>query len=319
MRTLFLAVLCGAPLITSAATAEPRVVRDCPGCPELVVLATGEFTLGASPSEGVALGLPADFAAREQPRRRVTINRPIAFGRFEVTLAQYAAFVAESGYAPEPGCWRYVGNDWTFDRGMSWKDSELGQADDHAVTCVSWHDADAYARWLARETGQPYRLPSEAEWEYAARGGTDGPYWFGSDRSAICRYVNLGDLDTEARFRWAGRPSALRIEWQPEDCHDGFATTSPVGAKPPNPFGIHGVLGNGMEWTADCWHDDYSRGPDDQAARLLSGDCSYRVMRGQGWLAIAASARSSFRRKMTATDRRFTFGIRVVRDWVDAR
>ena len=111
----------------------------------------------------------------------------------------------------------------------------------------------------------------------------------------------------------------MRIEWKPEACRDGFATTSPVDAKPPNPFGIHGVLGNAMEWVADCWHDDYSSGPDGQAARTLSGDCSSRVMRGQGWVAIASSARSSFRRKMTATDRRFTFGIRVVRDVADPR
>ena len=318
-RIMVQTALCAAPLGALAATGTPEVVRDCPACPEMIVLPTGSFTIGASIDEGIALGLPADLSTREQPTRRVTVGRPLAFARYEITIKQFAAFVAASGYAPEPGCWHYVGSEWTFDKTRSWQDSQLEQNPDHPVTCVSWHDADAYARWLARETGQPYRLPSEAEWEYAARAGTPGPFWFGADRSAVCRYINLGDQDTEARFHWAGGPATLRVEWKPENCHDGFATTSPVDAKPPNPFGIHGVLGNAMEWVADCWHDDYSSGPDDQTARVLSGDCSYRAMRGQGWIAIAGSARSAFRRKMAATDRRFTFGIRVVRDWGEAQ
>jgi formylglycine-generating enzyme required for sulfatase activity len=308
------AALGGLPLVSAADLEGTRLVRDCPECPELIVLKPGTFTIGASDAEGIELGLPADLAAREQPRRRVTIDRPIAFARYEITIAQFAAFVAASGYAPEPGCWQFIGSDWTFDKTRSWRDSKLEQRDDHPVTCVSWHDADAYARWLSRRTGQRYRLPSEAEWEYAARGGTQGAYWFGADRSAVCRYINLGDQDTEARFHWAGVATRLSLAWVPEDCRDGFATTSPVDSKPPNPFGIYGVLGNVMEWAADCWHDDYSTGPDGQDARLTSGDCSFRVMRGQGWVAIAGSARSAFRRKMSATDRRFTFGIRVVRD-----
>lgn len=311
--------LVGLPLIAPSAAEGPRGVRDCPVCPELVVLEPGTVTIGADAAEGIELGLPADLANREQPRRRVAIGRSIAFGRYEITIAQFAAFAADAGYAPEPGCWQFVGSTWTFDKTRSWKDSKLGQGDDHPVTCVSWHDADAYARWLAHRTGKPYRLPSEAEWEYAARAGTQGAYWFGADRSTVCRYVNLGDQDTEARFHWAGRPTTLDLAWTPEGCHDGFATTSPVDAKPANPFGVYGVLGNAMEWAADCWHDDYSTGPDRQDARLTSGDCSFRVMRGQGWVAIAGSARSAFRRKMAATDRRFTFGIRVVRDWDGGR
>jgi formylglycine-generating enzyme required for sulfatase activity len=305
----------GAPNTASnAAPNAPHVLRDCPDCPELVVLPTGTAIVGADASEGISLGLPADLAAREQPRRRIPIARPIAFGRFEITIAQFAAFVADTGYAPEPGCWRFESSDWTFDTSLSWRDAKLDQRDDHPVTCVNWHDADAYVRWLSKQTGQTYRLPSEVEWEYAARAGTEGPYWFGSDRGAICRFVNLGDLDTEARFRWAGRPTKLDLAWTPEACHDGFATTSPVNAKPPNGFGIYGVLGNVMEWAADCWFDDYSTGPVDQIARTSSGDGGYRVMRGQGWVAIAGSARASFRRKMAPGDRRFTFGIRVVRD-----
>lgn len=313
-RGALLGLMILAARVDAGAPGTPHMMRDCPECPELVILKTGTATVGADASEGIALGLPADLAAREQPRRRIAVDRPIAFGRFEITIAQFAAFVVDTGYAPEPGCWRFEGSDWTFDKSASWRDSKLEQKDDHPVTCVNWHDAEAYARWLSRRTKHAYRLPSEVEWEYAARAGTQGSYWFGDDRAAICRYVNLGDLDTEAMFKWAGRPTKLTLAWTPENCHDGYATTSPVDAKPPNAFGIYGALGNVMEWVADCWHEDYSTGPVSQDARLTSGDCGYRAMRGQGWVAIAGSARASFRRKMLATDRRFTFGIRVVRE-----
>ncbi len=271
--------------------------------------------MGADADEGRLYGLPPELVLREQPRHAVTIARAVAFGRYEITIEQFATFATEAGYSPEPGCWQFTGSEWTFDKSRSWRDARLDQGAAHPVTCVSWQDAEAYASWLARRTGKPYRLPSEAEWEYAARGGTQGAYWFGTDREAICRHVNLGDQDTEARFLWAGRPTDLKIAWVPEACHDGFATTSPVDSKPSNAFGVYGVSGNVMEWVADCWNDDYRSGPDNQEARLTSGDCAFRVMRGQGWVAIAASARSAFRRKMAATDRRFTFGIRVVRDW----
>jgi formylglycine-generating enzyme len=306
------------PCRAAIVDAGPPSLRDCPACPELVVVKAGSYSMGADASEGPLHGLSSDLAAREQPRHVVTIARAVAFGRHEITIEQFATFATEAGYTPEPGCWEFMGSAWTFDKSRSWRDAKLGQGAGHPVTCVNWHDAEAYVLWLSRRTGKPYRLPSEAEWEYAARAGTQGPYWFGTDRAAICRYVNLGDQDTEARFHWSGRPTDLNVPWVPEECHDGFATTSPVDSKAPNAFGIYGVLGNVMEWTADCWHDDYRDGPDRQEARLTSGDCAFRVMRGQGWAAIAGSARSAFRRKMSATDRRVTFGIRVVRDWTRA-
>lgn len=311
--SLVVAALVLQPLAASADD-SPRRIKDCPVCPELVVLKPGVFQMGALDSEGRDHGLPPRLVRREQPRHPVTIARAVAFGRYEITIDQFAAFADAAGYSPEPGCWEFKGSDWVFDTSRSWREAKLGQSGSHPVTCVSWHDAEAYVLWLSRLTGKSYRIPSEAEWEHAARGGSQAAYWFGDDSADICRYVNLGDQDTEARFRWTGAPTRLEIAWVPQPCHDGFATTSPVDAKPPNAFGVYGVLGNVMEWAADCWHEDYRDGPHDQAARLTSGDCASRVMRGQGWAAIAASARPAFRRKMTATDRRVTFGIRVVRD-----
>ncbi len=174
----------------------------------------------------------------------------------------------------------------------------------------------AYVDWLSTQTRRHYRLPSEAEWEYAARAGIDTAYWFGDDAAQICRYINLGDLDTRDRFGWDTMHMSYDVlqDWKGEPCRDGFAAMAPVAATVANPLGVHGLLGNANEWVADCWNDDHRGAPDTQEPRLLGADCGQRVMKGQGWTAIAASVRPAFRLKMVATDRRFTFGFRVVRD-----
>jgi formylglycine-generating enzyme len=305
-----LAALLGAPQLA----AEPaRVFRDCATCPEMVIVPPGEIALGSDPAEPQRLGLPEYWAVREQVRRPVRFTQPFALARYEVTRAQFAEFADETGYRPAPGCWHFVGSEWLWDATRDWRDAALDQSDDHPVVCVNWHDASAYVEWLRRRTGRPYRLPSEAEWEYAARGGTRTAYWFGDEPAEICRFVNLGDRATRERFRWDETRILYEAlsDWKGEPCDDGFATTAPVAAFPANPFGLYGLLGNANEWTADCWHDDHGGGPPDPGARLASGDCGLRVMKGQGWTAIAASTRPAFRLKMNATDRRFTFGFRA--------
>jgi formylglycine-generating enzyme required for sulfatase activity len=212
-----------------------------------------------------------------------------------------------------------VGDEWQFDEQRSWEDPGYAQGDDEPVTCVNWHDASAYAAWLGERTGRHYRLPSESEWEYAARAGTTTAYWFGDDATDICRYVNLADQDARERFHWDEQrwEHGGLAGWRPVPCHDGHATMAPVEAFPPNPFGLYGMLGNANEWVADCWVEDYANGPADERARLDTGDCGVRVLRGESWVAIAPSVRSAFRIRVNATDRRFAFGIRVARD-VDA-
>ena len=120
----------------------------------------------------------------------------------DLTRAEFAVFVYESGYAPAPGCWHFVGTEWLFDGERSWADPKIDQSDDHPVTCINWHDAVAYVEWLSRKTKAHYRLPSEAEWEYVARAGTQTAYWWGDDVADVCRYVNLGDLDAQDQFGW---------------------------------------------------------------------------------------------------------------------
>ncbi len=294
----------------------PAVVQDCAECPELVAIPPGEFTMGAEIHEPRRLGLPDYWATREQPPSRVSVTRGFAMGRYEVTRSQFAAFARETGYGPAPGCWHFVGSEWLFDETRSWRDARIDQTDEHPVTCVNWHDAHAYLRWLSARTGRHYRLASEAEWEYVARGGTTTAYWFGDAPNDICRHVNLGDLDTQDRFGWDKTRIKYDVlsDWKGQPCRDGFSTTAPVTATAANATGVHGLLGNANEWVADCWNEDHRGATGTQAPRLTGADCGSRVMRGQGWTAIAASTRAAFRLKMNATDRRFTFGFRVVRD-----
>jgi formylglycine-generating enzyme len=307
-------ILLGALLLSASASAE--VVRDCPTCPELVPIPAGQFRMGADIEEPRRLGLPEFWATREQPVREVRVEREFLLGRYELSRGEFASFVAATGYAPAPGCWHFVGSEWLFDEARSWQDAGIGQDDDHPVTCVNWHDAQAYLQWLSDRTGEAYRLASEAEWEYAVRAGTDTVYWFGDEPDAICDFVNLGDISTREQFGW-DRTELLYEglgDWKGQPCRDGYPTTAPVDAMPPNPFGLHGMLGNANEWVADCWNDDHTGASAGQAARLTGADCGLRVMRGQGWTAIAASTRPAFRLRMNATYRRFTFGFRVARD-----
>ena len=314
---LFFAALCFAGSPTPLCAAEKLAsFRDCADCPELIEVPLGSFMMGADIAEPRRLALPEFWATREQPVHRVDIRTRFALGKYELTRAEFRRFAIETGYSPEPGCWHFVGTEWLLDESRSWRDAKIGESDDHPVTCINWHDATAYLDWLSRKTGQRYRLASEAEWEYAVRAGTTTAFWFGDDPATICRFVNLGDLDTQDHFHW----DQTRIkydkmtDWKGQPCRDGFTTLAPVAMTIANPWGLHGMLGNANEWVADCWNDDHKAATADQRARLIGADCGMRVMRGQGWTAVAAATRAAFRLKMNATDRRFTFGFRVARD-----
>jgi formylglycine-generating enzyme len=159
------------------------------------------------------------------------------------------------------------------------------------VVCVSWDDANAYANWLAKETGKPYRLLSEAEWEYAARGRTSpGAYprfWFGDNETDLCRYGNGWD-------QAAGTGGA--------PCNDGYHYTSPAGHYEPNDFGLYDMFGNAWQWTADCYHDSYNGAPADGSAWTI-GNCSGgRVVRGGSWDLDPRFLRAAYRGRFTAED-----------------
>jgi formylglycine-generating enzyme required for sulfatase activity len=171
--------------------------KDCADCLAMVAIPPGSFMMGSTDAETVAENEPAQFAAWEKPRHRVTIAYLFALGRTEVTVAQYAAFVAARGERPGAGCaeWDFARNQWDKNPARTWRDPMHPSGDDHPVVCVDWADAKAYVAWLADRTGKPYRLATEAEWEYAARAGTETARFWGDDRHAACAYANVYDLD----------------------------------------------------------------------------------------------------------------------------
>jgi formylglycine-generating enzyme required for sulfatase activity len=255
--------------------------RDCADCPVMVVIPAGSFVMGS----------PAGEPGRddnEGPQHEVTIPRAFALGRHEVTFAEWDACVRGGG------C-RHRADDMGWGRGP------------RPVIDVSWDDADDYVRWLSRKTGQEYRLPSEAEWEYAVRAGSatarSAPRFWGGDPADACRYANVYDL--------AGR-SALGLDWAHHDCQDGYAQTAPVGRFRPNDFGLYDVLGNVWEWMADCWHDSYQGAPGDGGA-WLTGDCTRRVLRGGSWNDGPTNGRSANRLGDAGGNRYIIVGFRLTR------
>lgn len=245
--------------VSAAATPPGTVFRDCPACPEMVVLPAGRFVMGAD-----------DIYKAERPAHPVEIARPFAVGRYEVTFDEFQACVDAGGCAKTP------------------YDHEWGQGD-RPVINVTFAEAEAYARWLSEHAGHVYRLPSEAEWEYADRAGTTTTFWWGDE---------LGE--NRANCRGCGS------EW------DGIST-APVGGFAPNPFGLYDTAGNVIEWTADCWHPDHTGAPADGSVRS-DGDCRYRVIRGGNWYYVKKTVRSAWRARNDSRTNSYGIGFRLVRE-----
>ena len=258
----------------SDAPADVATFRDCPSCPEMVVIPAGTFRMGC------VSGSDACYSD-ERPVHQVEIAS-FALSRHEVTRGQFSAFVAATGHDTPGGCVGF--------RSGSWRD-QSGQRDDHPVVCVNWNDAQAYVRWLGRETGERYRLPSESEWEYGARAGTMTAWYWGDRAQDQCQYANASD----------------------SGCDDGWERTAPVGSFRANGFGLHDMAGNVWEWVEDCWHDDYGGAPRDGSAWSRGGDCGRRVLRGGSWSNDPRFLRSADRYRYDAENRYSDFGFRVAR------
>jgi formylglycine-generating enzyme required for sulfatase activity len=228
----------------------------------MVAIPAGRFMMGTSASGS------AQVNGDETPAHGVTIVKPFALGRFEITYNDWKACVADGGCSANPA----------------------GKSDERLpVTKISWEEIERqYLPWLSRKTGHAYRLPTEAEWEYAARGGAAAPagqkFSFGNDQARICEYGNSADLSArEALGGWAETP-----------CSDGFAETAPVGSLKPNSLSLYDMHGNVWEWVQDCWNDSYRNAPSDGSA-WIKGNCSLRVVRGGSWAANANGLRSADR------------------------
>jgi formylglycine-generating enzyme required for sulfatase activity len=276
-------------------------IVECARCPEMVVIPAGEFMMGSPENE-------TDRDDSEGPRHRVTIAKAFALGRFELTVEQFAAFADETGHDAGNVC--DVWQDGTFDErpGNSWRKPNFAQTGRHPAPCLSWDDAKAYLAWLSRRTGRTYRLPTEAEWEYAARAGSATRFHFGDGDKEYCGFGNGVD-----QAALAGVPGAREKGWKALPCDDAFAFTAPVGSFAPNAFGLHDSHGNVFEWVEDCWNDNFTGAPADGRA-WLTGDCSIRVQRGGAWGYPRDYLRIAVRGRQGQGYRYINAGMRVARE-----
>jgi len=277
--------------------AAGTVFRDCADCPEMVVIPPGSVSVDSS-GDGAGTG-------PEEPQRAVKLAAAIGVGKYEVTRAQFARFARETGNATKGSCFVWSGVRYEHDASKDWRNPGFAQTDKDPVVCVNWNDAKAYAAWLAKKSGKPYRLPTEAEWEYAARAGSAALRPWDDDARAACRYANVADLR-------AMRDVPGTASWLFHDCDDHHAYTAPVGSYQPNAFGLYDMLGNVWEWTEDC-QDENSDGASSKGRDCSKGACCRRVLRGGGWVDSPNFVRYDFRFFIGSGDRDFYIGFRVAR------
>lgn len=277
-------------------------VKDCPQCPELVVVPAGQFAMGSPApknpgASAAAMEEPVDV--RETPQHRVKV-RSFAAGRYAVTRAEFAAFVLATQYQTEAerdgGCFAWTAGKWENNPTFNWRQVGFPQADNHPVVCVSWNDAQAYAQWLSTSARKSYRLLSEAEREYAARAGSTFAFWWGENLSA-----DRANYDTTV----PGFRGSRKGDWR-------RATVS-VDQFEANSFGLYNVHGNVWEWVQDCQHDTYTGAPVDGSA--WTGRCSGtgRVLRGGAWVGDPAGLRATSRGWFSPGFRFHAGGFRVAR------
>lgn len=279
---------------------------DLPGkTPAMVVVPTGSFQMGTADD--------VDDGDASKPRHEVTLAKGFAMARSSITVGQFREFVRASGYVPDSvklgGASVYDERSGALrdDASATWQDDYAGHkaADNLPVVNISWNDARAYVEWLAKRTGKHYRLPSEAEFEYALRGGTSTRYWWGDSKPAseVENLTGSGDRSRSGR-RWSHSFRGYR---------DGYWGPAPVMSFAANPFGLYDINGNVSEWVADCWHDSYLRAPTDGSAWLNPG-CAAHVVRGGSWGSSPEQVVSAYRQGTNGDVRSGRVGFRVVRE-----
>ncbi len=255
---------------TPQGAGEPHRFQDCAACPPMVIVPAGNFVMGSAEGEG---------DADEHPAHGETVAA-FALGEREVTRGEWAAFVKATGH-PATICHTASGGSGT------WRDPGYAQDDSEPVVCVGWRDAADYTAWLSAQTGRHYRLPSEAEWEYAARAGSTGNFAWGA--SADRRFANYG-ADSCCGPEASGA--------------DRWLNTAPVASFAPNAFGLFDMNGNVWEWVQNCYAASYGEAP--------PADCAERVIRGGSWLYPPSQMRAASRRRHATPG--ISLGFRVARD-----
>ncbi len=247
--------------VEAAATAKKpgTVFQDCDVCPKMTVIQAGSYIMGSDGRHKI-----------ERPAHKVTITKPFAMGIYEVTFDEWQACFIDSGCARVP-------DDHKWGKGR------------RPVMNITWFETQSYLKWLSKKTGYTYRLPTEAEWEFAARGGTTTEFWWGDEvgeNLANCR---------DCKSKWSKKGSA------------------PVGSFSPNPYGLYDVHGNEWEWLQDCWNPSHEGAPSDGSPRL-DGNCQLRVIRSGSWYYFSKNIRSAWRFKNDARVKSYGIGMRVLRE-----
>ena len=274
---------------TSKLPVSPKVVAPIikPNVtePEMVEIPTGSFTMGCKKGRDDVEGNCLDS---EKPAHQVTL-KAFLMSKFEVTVGQYLECV-DAGECAKPE-WQEKGSNYNIETGSNNRYKEMGNAltnKNYPIVGVSWNNAQTYAKWLTRQTGKACRLPSEAEWEYAARGG-----------------------DNKKAFPWGNKASYEFMNSRGIEGKNQWAYTSPVGSFKENDYGLHDMHGNVKEWVEDKWHSNYQGAPADGSA-WLAGDSTRRVLRGGSWGGTSFFVRSAIRDSYSPGGRDFTVGFRIV-------
>jgi formylglycine-generating enzyme required for sulfatase activity len=254
----------------------------------MVVVPTGEFVMGSPENEPERFG-------DEGPRHKVAIRQRVAVSKGAITRDQYEQFVTATGHATGDKCLGWKDGKWTAEGGQSFRNPGFAQAGNHPAVCVSFDDAKTYLAWISKQTGKPYRLLTEAEWEYVTRAGTESPFWWGSPISTAQANYN-GTIvfpgGAKGEFRQKTVPA-----------YDGFIV---------NPWNLFIGEGNAAEWVEDCWNKSYQGAPSDGSA-WTKGDCSRHVVRGGSWASSPMALRSAARMAVQHDVRSNDLGFRVAR------
>ena len=269
---------------TKACDHQENEFSDFPDTPKMVAVPAGEFMMGASRSKRVI-----EPGNKMSPAHPVKIANAFCVSKYQITFDEFSRFVESTKYIEDKKAWTYEHDNWEVRTPRNFRNPGFRQGGNHPVVCVNWHDAEQYCDWLTTVTGWKYRLPSEAEWEYAARAGSQTTYAGGDS------------IDGEAHYR-AGQSSP-----------DGTVSTRKFG---PNRWGLFGFHGNVWEWVTDCWHDNYQNAPNDAVPWLAAagGDCAKRVVRGGSWNTKPPLLSSASRHWMYANTRMSDVGFRIVRE-----
>jgi formylglycine-generating enzyme required for sulfatase activity len=284
---------------TRTLTQPGQLLRDCKDCPELVVVRAGSFVMGSSAEEQAAARTHGDneeWTSRESPQHTVNL-RGFAISRYTVTRGEFAAFVRAKGFVTDAerlgSCAILLDGKYESQPGYSWRNPGFAQGDNHPAVCISWNDAKAYLQWLRELTSKPYRLPTEAEREYAGRAGTQTLYWFGNS-------VTTARANYDGTNKFSNEPGGLFRRG-----------TVPVNSFEANPFGLYNAHGNTVEWVEDCFHKNYQGAPTDGSAWTSNCTNNSKTSKSGSWGAIPATIRAAHRSSDAADARGSKLAFRV--------